>query len=324
MKAAILLDEGNIRSYGASMPEDWEPVFLGNRPSDPETLAKTDAEAILTDPMLPITADMIRALPKLKIIQSFGVGYNRIALAAAKEAGVYVCNSPGVNAEAVAEQTVLLILASLRHFHEAERYVYAAKQGEYKKNCFGAALTELSECSVGLLGFGAIGRETAKRLAPFGCRIYYNKRRPLSPEEAFPAEYRSKEDILRTCDIISLHMPVTAETTNIINDETLNLIKEGAILINTARGELVDQEAVCRALTSGRLGFFAADTLAPEPVQPDNPIINLPETLRNRMALSPHIGGITRNTFIRSYAMDYANIQKAMSGERPDHIVNGL
>ncbi len=324
MKIAVLLDEGNIKSYGAGMPDSWEPVFLGNRPSDPDTLAKTGAEAILTDPMLPITADMIRALPDLKIIQSFGVGYNRIDLEAAKEAGIYVCNSPGVNAEAVAEQAVLLILASLRHFHEAESYVYAARQGEYKKNCFGTALTELSECSVGLLGFGAIGQETAKRLAPFGCRIFYNKRRPLSPEEVFPAVYKSKEEILRECDIISLHMPVTAETTNIINDETLGLMKKGAVLVNTARGELVDQEAVCHALRSGQLGYFAADTLAPEPVQPDNPIINLPEDLRNRMALSPHIGGITRNTFIRSYAMDYANIRRAFNGEKPQHIVNGL
>lgn len=324
MKAAVLLDEDNIRSYGAGMPENWEPVFLGNRPSDPETMAKTGAEAILTDPMLPITAEMIRAMPKLKIIQSFGVGYNRIDLEEAREAGVYVCNSPGVNAEAVAEQTVLLILASLRHFHEAEAHVYAARQGEYKKKCFGAALKELSECRVGLLGFGAIGKETAKRLAPFGCRIFYHKRTPITGDLGFEAELMSREEILKTCNIISLHMPVTAETTHVINEETLAMMQPGAILVNTARGELVDQEAVCRALESGRLGFFAADTLAPEPVQPDNPIINLPEALRNRMALSPHIGGITRNTFIRSYAMDYANIQKAMAGERPDHIVNGL
>ena len=136
--------------------------------------------------------------------------------------------------------------------------------------------------------------------------------------------YSELDELLTTCDIVSLHLPVTPDSINIINSQTIEKMKDGAILINTSRGELVDQNAVCQALKSGKLGGFGADTLAPEPVQPDNPIINVPEELRKRVALSPHIGGITAGTFHRSYRRAIENMKKALNGERPDHVVNSL
>lgn len=324
MKIAILVEKSNFDKYSPAIPDSWELIHLGNSAAGVEKLPGTGAEAVLVDPMLPISGEVISRMPQLKIIHSFGVGFNKIDTEAAKNAGVFVCNNAGVNAEAVAEQTILLMLAVLRKYHEAEAMVYAARQGEFKGRCFENGLKELGECSVGLLGLGAIGKEVAKRLSGFSCNVYYYKRNPVPESERYNAIPLSREELLSKCDIISLHLPVRPDTENTINEDTLGMMKPGAILINTARGELVDQEAVCRALASGRLSGFGADTLFPEPVQPDNPIIRLPEEIRAKVALSPHIGGITAKTFQRSYVKAYKNIEAALLGTRPGDIVNGI
>ena len=324
MKLTCMIDEENFKNYAPDLPPEWEITHLGNRPADAATLAATGAQAILIDPMLPMTGEMMAALPELKIIHSFGVGYNRIDLEAARQRGIYVCNNAGVNAVAVAEQTVLLMLAVLRNYHEGEAMVYAARQGEFKGRCFRRGLRELGECRVGLLGLGAIGKEVALRLAGFGCEIWYYKPHPISHPEDFHAEPHTREEILSQCDIVSLHLPVNPDTEHLICERTLGMMKPGAILINTSRGELVDQDAVCRALKAGTLGGFGADTLAPEPVQPDNPFLALPEEIRCRMALSPHIGGITASTFVRSYRKAIGDMEAALLGRRPENIVNHL
>lgn len=324
MRAAFLVDKQNFKAYCHEIPTGWEIVHFGNGDYKPEDLTATGAQAVLIDPMLPLNGKTIERMKELKIIQSFGVGYNQIDLQAADAAGVYVCNNAGVNAAAVAEQTILQMLAVLRKYHEAEVMTYSARQGEFKGRCFAQGLKELGECKVGLVGLGAIGKETAVRLAAFGCRVCYYKPHRLPEPNPWQAAYSGLDELLASCDIVSLHLPVNAETVNIINDQTIGRMKDGAILINTSRGELVDQEAVCRALENGKLGGFGADTLAPEPVQSDNPIINLPEELRNRVALSPHIGGITSGTFHRSYRNAIENMEKALRGERPEHVVNSL
>lgn len=324
MRAAFLVDEKNFEAYCQKVPLEWEVVHLGNGGYDPQALIDTGAQAVLIDPMLPLEGKTIRQMEGLHIIQSFGVGFNQIDLSAAREAGVWVCNNAGVNAAAVAEQTVLLMLAVLRRYHEAEAMTYAARQGEYKGRCFAQGLTELGECSVGLVGLGAIGKETAVRLSAFGCRVRYYKPHPLPEPNPWQVSYTRLDKLLASSDIVSLHLPVTPETTGLMNTETIGSMKEGAILINTSRGELVDQEAVCQALARGRLGGFGADTLAPEPVRPDNPILHLPEELRRRVALSPHIGGITAGTFRRSYHSAIENMERALRGDRPNHVVNGL
>lgn len=324
MRAAFLVDKKNFAAYCRQVPKDWDIVQFGNGDYDPEALAATWAQAVLIDPMLPLDGETIGKMKELKIIQSFGVGYHRIDLQAAEGAGVYVCNNAGVNATAVAEQTILLMLAVLRNYHEAEAMTYAARQGEYKGRCFAQGLKELGECKVGLVGLGAIGKETARRLAAFGCSVRYHKPHRLPESNPWQVSYCELDELLATSDIISLHLPVNPETVNLIDEQAIGKMKDGAILINTSRGELVDQEAVCLALEKGKLGGFGADTLAPEPVRPDNPILNLPEELRCRVALSPHIGGITSGTFHRSYRNAIENMEKALRGERPEHIVNRL
>lgn len=323
MKVAVLVNKTNVEKYTVpgAVPPDWEIIHLGNGLPDIAKITATGADALLVDPILPITSELIKGLPQLKLIQSQGVAFNCIDLDAAKDAGVYVCNCAGVNAVSVAEQAILLMLAILRRFSENEDMVFAARQEEAKNNCFENGLTELGDCHVGIVGMGAIGRALAKRLTPFGSQIsYFDTFIPADCE--YPL--LSLDELYAQCDIITLHVPVLPSTVHMINETAINKMKKGVIIINTARGELVDQEALCRALIDGRVGGAGLDTLSPEPVQPDNPLLALPEHKRTKVALSPHIGGITANSFYRSFDMIWENMKRISEGKRPSNIVNGL
>lgn len=321
MKIAILLDRANFDRYSRpdAVPAQWELVHFGNRDVDEDALIASGADAILADPMTKVSGRVIRSMPNLKLVQSQGVGYNLFDLEAARERGVWVANSAGANASAVAEQAVLLMLALLRNVKEFDRMVYEARQAEAKGRCFKNGVTELRDCHVGLLGYGAIGRETAALLGAFGSRVsYFSAHR--HPESGL--EYLPLEEIYAQCDIVSLHVPVTPETSGMINDAAIGRMKPGALLINTARGEIVDQEALCRGIVSGKLGGAGLDTLSPEPVTADNPVLSLPAQLRDRVVLSPHIGGITDGSFRRYFDIIWDNMRRVAGGEKPRNIVS--
>ncbi len=323
MKVCVMVDKANFERYAASdaLPADWELIHVGNGAPDEDRIIATNADVILADPMCSVSERVITGMINLKLIQSHGVGYNFFDLETAKRAGVFVSNCAGANASAVAEQAILLMLVLLRNFKENDKMVFAGKQIEAKTRCFENGLHELGDCHVGIIGMGAIGRETAKRLQAFGSRISYYGNRPAKNVNF---TLLSLDELYATCDIISLHVPVNPETTNMINDAAIDKMKRGALLINTARGEIVDQEAVCRALLDGRLGGVGFDTFTPEPVTLDNPLLALPEEVRKRMALSPHIGGITAGSFRRYYSYIWENIKLISEGCRPRNIVNGL
>ena len=323
MKAALLINRDNFDMHSDWKDLDCEIVHLGGGNPDAERVIATGADVLVVDAIMKIGPEIIENMPGLRMIHSQGVGFNGIDIDSARRKNIYVCNNAGVNATPVAEQAVLLILALVKNFRYNEDMIYAGKQIEAKMSCFENGLAELCEFGVGIVGYGAIGKALHALLKPFGCRVaYYDLTGDLSVPDA---EYMPLEKLYAACDIVSLNIPVTPETVNMINDETLKLFKPGALLINTARGELMDHEAVARAIISGRLGGLGTDTLAPEPVQPDNPLLTaLPVELRPRVALSPHIGGVTSNTFKRAYVRIKKNIEAVARGERPDCVVNGL
>ena len=185
---------------------------------------------------------------------------------------------------------------------------------------------ELGHSSVGLVGFGDIAQATARRLAPFGCSLYYYAphRRPQEIEADFGVTYLSLEELFASCDILSLHCAVTPETREMVNDALLARIKPGAILINTARGDLIDNEAVRRALLDGRLGGAGFDVLAPEPTPADHPLVDLPPEVRDRVVYAPHLGGITSGSFRRAHGNMWASVRSMLQGGRPSNVVNGL
>ena len=330
MKVLIVGNPDRYESYlPADLPlaQEAEKVFCPRGSSDEALLAAAaDADFIAFDPMSPIGARCLENMPKLRAIHSEGVGYNFVDLDAAARRGIYVCNCAGVNAGAVAEQTVLLMLAVLRDVVNGDQGVRAGQQIRIKESSMARGYTELADCRVGLVGLGAIGRETALRLRPFGCRLaYYNRRRrPAAEEEALGLEYLPLEELCAGSDIVSLHLPVTPETAGLVNEDFLRRMKPTAYLINTSRGDLVDNAALGRALTEGWIAGAGLDTLSPEPVLPDNPLLQLPEEAMKRIVFSPHIGGITNSSFRRSHRMIWQCFTDVAEGRRPKHIVNGL
>jgi len=309
------------------IPEGAELVFFEQGYTAQEVIERAgDAEFAVIDAVLPFTAEMIEGMPNLKMIHSEGVGYAAIDIEAAKARGIPVCNNQGVNAPQVAEHTVMLILTVLRRFAEGEAAVRAGRQMEMKLRIMADGMDDLIGKRVGLIGFGAIGKELAKRLLPFGCRLSYTDPFRAAPEvEAqYEISFLPQEELLRTSDIVTLHVPVTPSTVNLINRETLSLMKPNAVVVNCARGAVVNTADLAEAIKSGTIYGCALDTIEPEPFRPDDPILTLPEPWRWRVSVSPHIAGNTINTFYASYDGIWSDINRVMRGERPRNIVNGL
>jgi lactate dehydrogenase-like 2-hydroxyacid dehydrogenase len=325
MKILIMTSRARAEKFYdlSSLPPDWELTFVGSFPA-PETVRAlgADADFVFADAVAHIDADLMDAMPRLKLINSEGVGYNGIDAEAAARRGVYVCNHVAVNSGAVAEHAILLMLAVMRRVIEGDASVRAGEQIRAKESFILDGISELGACRVGLVGFGAIGRETAKRLRGFGCAVYYCNRKRMPADEAYGASYLDLDDLLASCDIISLHLPANAETAGIIGREALARLKPGALLINTARGELVDQEALAEALTQGRLAGAGLDTLSPEPVRADNPLLQLPDACRYKLVLSPHVAGTTKQCFKRTHRDVWKNFAEVAAGRKPRNIVN--
>ena len=323
MKVALLINHENFEMYSNWESTRWDLIHMGNGDPDPGSVIDTGADVLVVDAIMKIGPEIIQNMPSLKMIHSQGVAFNGIDIDSAQKTGIYVCNNAGVNAQPVAEQTVLLILALLKKFRWGEDMVYAGRQMEAKMDSFKSGIPELGGLKVGIVGLGAIGKALAALLTPFGCKVSYYAR--SGDQRVDGLLYMPLDELYANSDIVSLNVPVTPETMDMINSESLKKFKRGAILINAARGELMDHEAVVDALKSGQLGGIGADTLSPEPFLLDNPVLcTLPEELRDRVALSPHIAGITAGTFIRVYERIKRNIETVAGGGRPDYIVNGL
>ena len=309
------------------VPEGAEPVFFEQGYTAEEIADRAgDAEFAVIDAVLPFTEEMIEAMPKLRMIHSEGVGYAAIDIKAAAARGIPVCNNQGVNAPQVAEHTVMLILTVLRRFAEGEAAVRSGGQMEMKMRIMSEGMDDLIGKRVGLIGFGGIGKELAKRLLPFGCKLFYTDpvRAPAEVEAQYEITYLTQEELLRTSDIITLHVPVTPSTTNLINRDTLALMKPNAVVVNCARGAVVNTADLAEAIRNGTIFGCALDVLDPEPFPPDDPILQLPEPWRWRVSVSPHIAGNTIGTLYASYDGVWGDIGRVLRGERPRNIVNGL
>ena len=328
MKILILGTEARYRAYQPDMPfiGRQELVFLDKDSTEDTILAAGGgAEVLFVDAITPVSGALMERMPSLRMVHSEGVAFDRIDLAAARDRGIYVCNNKGCNAGAVAEQAILLMLMLLRRALEGDRAVREGRQMEMKERCMREGLRELSECRVGLIGFGDIAKATAQRLAPFGCEVFYNSRhrRSRDEEETFGVTYLSQEELVSSCDIVSLHCAVTDQTRNMVNAAFLQRMKSTAYLINTARGDLVDNQALREALMAGTIAGAGLDTVAPEPVAADHPLVTMPAPGRDRLVFSPHLGGITEGSFRRAHLHMWRNAERVADGHRPDNIVNG-
>ena len=285
-----------------------------------------DAEVIFADAITPVGREVMDKLPRLRMIHSEGVAFNAIDVDAAREKGVFVCNNKGCNAGSVAEHAVMLMLMALRRGVTGHRAVLAGEQIRYKERFMVSNAPELGEQAVGIIGLGDIGTAVARLLRPFGCKLYYYTahRRPPETEEELGVTYLPLEELAETCGILSLHCAVNERTAHMVNQAFLSHVRPGTILVNTARGQLVDNLAVRQALMDGRLGGIAIDTFDPEPTPADHPLVDLPDEVADRAVFSPHLGGITGGVFRRAHRNMWRSVQLLLEGRRPGFIVNGL
>ena len=258
--------------------------------------------------LTPVTPEFIASAPKLKLIQKLGVGVNTIALDAARDHGVAVCNMPGTNSQAVAEMALSLMMAVLRRtcFFDART---RAGQGWTADPAELDRVGEIGGRTIGLIGFGNSAGLLAPALAALGAKIVYTAR----SKRDVPYEYLPLDELLATSDIVSLHMPLTDETRASIDPFAM---KKGAVLVNTARGELVDEARLVEALTSGHLRGAGLDVFAEEPLPRGNPLLGLPNAV-----LAPHIAWLTPETLVRSLTVAHENCRRLDAGEDLIHRV---
>lgn len=271
-----------------------------------------DAEILVTQ-LAPLSADMFRRLPALKLVAVSRGGPVNIDMKAAREAGVLVVNTPGRNSTAVAEFTIGAILAETRLIRVGHESLRA---GEWRGDLYRADRTgrELSEMTVGVIGYGNIGTKVVRLLRAFGCKVLVNDPYvQLSANDLNAGvEQVSFQDLLARSDIVTLHPRVTEETKNMINPESLAMMKRGAILVNTARGPLCDYEALYEALTSGQLSAAMLETFAVEPVPSDWPLLKLPN-----VTLTPHIAGASVRTVTHAAEMAAEEVRRYIAGLPP-------
>jgi phosphoglycerate dehydrogenase-like enzyme len=261
-----------------------------------------DAE-VIWHVLRPLTAaDMDRA-PKLKLIQKLGTGVNTIDLDAAAERGIAVANMPGRNAQAVAETSLLLMLSTLRRIVPFDARTRRGEGWPADRSLVGG---EVAGRTIGLLGGGEIATLLRGMLEAIGATVLYTSKRPRPGDPA----WRELDELLRVSDIVSVHIPLTDETHHLLDAERLALLPRGAVVVNTARGAVIDEPALVAALESGHLGGAGLDVFEKEPVGAGNPLLAL-----DNVVVMPHVAWLTGETWDRYFAVAAENCRRLARGD---------
>jgi glyoxylate reductase len=274
-----------------------------------------DADAVITQLRDPVDKEFIDAGKKLKIIANYAVGFNNIDVEYAKSKRIYVTNTPGVLTEATADIAWALILAVARKIIPADKFVREGKFKGWKPKLFLGY--EIYGKILGIIGMGRIGQAVARRATGFGMKILYHnrKRLPDKVEKLYNATYVDLETLLKTSDFISVNVPLTDETYHLLDEKRLHLLKPNAILVNTARGPVVDEKALYKLLKEGKIAGAGFDVYENEPLL--TPGL---EKLDN-VVLLPHIGSATFETRSKMSIMVAENVIDALEGRKPKNLV---
>lgn len=267
-----------------------------------------EADYLLVSGRLKINRTVLGNAQNIKMIQRTGVGLDSIDLEYIRNHDVPFYVNKGVNAQSVAEHTILLMLASLRNLVEINENT---KRGIWKKQAQGVCTHELCGKTVGLIGMGAIGRKVAGMLKAFGAKVLYNDVSKMKQEDenALGIKFSTREEIIEKSDIISLHCPLTDDTRHMINDRAVNKMKNGVILINTARGGLIDEAALINGIKNGKIAGAGIDVYEKEPVD-NSEVLNLQNVIT-----TPHIGGVTYDSFYQMMYQAMRNIEMFDKGQ---------
>ncbi len=280
------------------------------RACDEATLMEAvgDCDALLVRTRTAVTRAVIDKAKRLRVIGRGGVGLENVDVDAARERGITVVYTPSAATDAVADLTVGLMITLLRRIAASDVMIRNGLFAEARESSIGF---ELAELTLGIIGLGRIGKAVARRCRNgFGMTILYNDILPPGSID-FPATSVEKERLYRASDVVSLHVPLTKKTQHLVDDAVLAQFKEGAILLNTSRGAVVDSDALARALTESKLGGAALDVFDPEPLPIDHPLMKAPNTL-----FTPHIGARTHRGLTRMNAV-IDDVIRVLKGQEP-------
>jgi D-3-phosphoglycerate dehydrogenase len=312
MKPKVLVTEAIHPAGWATLKKETEAVAWPGQEKQPLIEAVGDVQAILVR-VVKLPPEVIRAAKQLKIIAKHGVGYDNINVPAATASGVIVTNTPLANSTSVAEHALALLLAVARRIGESDRDL-ALNQMRPQKAYQGI---ELSGKVMGIMGLGSAGFRLARMAGQgFGMRVIgfdpYKEPWPEGVEQC-----RELDPLLGQADFISIHVPLTQETRNLIGKTALPKMKPTCILVNTARGGIVDEAALAEAIKAGRLAGAGLDVVEDEPLEPDHPLNGLPTVI-----LTPHVAGVTEEAMMRMAQDAAEDILRILRGERPKYPVN--
>lgn len=314
MKAVLPYDASpGVRRLIAGLdPSIVRAVVLAE--ADSESLRRELADAeVLLHVLAPVTDRVMEAAPRLKLVQKIGVGVDAIDRDFARSHGIAVCNMPGTNTVAVAELTLALMLATLRRVAALDADLRAGAGWPPAAAHLDAA-GELDGATVGLVGYGAVSRRLRPALSALGADVVVHARTP--PDDGTRAV--ALDELLASSDVVSLHLPATEATRGLIDARGIARMKPGAILINTARGALVDESALRAALAEGKLSGAGLDVFAREPIASGDPLLALPNVV-----VTPHVAWMTTGTWRRSLEVVAENCRRLRAGAPLLHRVDG-
>ena len=294
---------------------DWLDVRYCAEDDDDTFYRELPEAEVIWHVLRPLTASDLRQGRRLRLVHKLGAGVNTIDVAAAASLGIAVANMPGANAPSVAEGTVLLMLATLRRLIELDGLTRAAA-GWPTDPSLGETVRDIASCTVGLIGYGNIARRVERIVIAMGTppsRVLHT-----STSDDGTAGWRGLRELLAASDIVSLHVPLTEDTTGLLDADALAVMRKDTVLVNTSRGAIVDEPALVDALRSGRLAAAGLDVFAVEPVPTDNPLL----TLEN-VVLTPHVTWYTADTMRRYLVEGVENCARLRDGRPLVNVVNG-
>jgi phosphoglycerate dehydrogenase-like enzyme len=295
----------------AMLPVDVDVEVVATLRDEDFARAAADADIVVCA-RRPVDGRLLRLAPKVRLIHQLGIGYDNLDVDAIAAAGIAAAYNPGFNSISVAEHTIMLMLVLLRRFPAADAVTRAGRfpTMEFIED-HQARMAELGTLTVGLVGLGTIGEAVAERLAGFGCRLVYaaRHRHGEGVEARLALQYLSFAEVLASCDLLSLHVPLNPETRHLVGDTELASMGPGSYLVNTSRGQVVDGAALRRAIGSGHLAGAAIDVLEDE-LSAANPFAGLPNVI-----VTPHVAGTSRTSLPRALEMTAANIGRFRGGE---------
>lgn len=290
---------------------DWLDIHYCAEDDDDTFYRELPQAEVIWHVLRPVSATDLERAARCRLVHKLGAGVNTIDVDAASRLGIAVANMPGANAASVAEGAVLMMLAALRRLPELDRATRAGT-GWPSDPSLGETVRDIGGCTVGLIGYGNIAKRVETIVTAMGADVLHTS----TGDDGHPG-WRTLPDLLAASDIVTLHLPLTAQTSNLLDAAALALMRPSAIVVNTSRGPIIDEDALVDALSGGRLAAAGLDVFAVEPVPADNPLLSL-----DNVVLTPHVAWYTADTMRRYLAEAVDNCRRIRDGRDLRNVVN--